>query len=65
MKRSARFMALGIGLILAGILGMMFGSDPNVGTGGQAFVYQAQILPLLGSVAGPILLIVGFFVKDK
>ena len=62
MKRSARFMALGIGIILAGILGRLFAME--LGQGGL-FRYVAGLMPLFAAIAGPIFLVIGFFVKDE
>ena len=63
MKRSARFMVLGIGIILAGILGFLLMED-QTSNGSILLWYIGQGLPLLGALAGPILLVVGFFIKD-
>ena len=66
MKKSARFMILGIGLILAGILSgnlsFLFRDDL---TSNLYWLYLEQLLPLSSVVIGPVLLIIGFFVKDE
>lgn len=62
MKLSARLMVFGIGIILAGILGILFNFQPSSGI---LYWYIAEGLPIFASVAGPIILIVGLFVKDK
>ena len=66
MKKSARFMILGIGLILAGILSgnlsVLFRDDL---TSNLYWLYLEQLLPLSSVVIGPVLLIIGFFVKDE
>lgn len=66
MKKSARFMILGIGLILAGILSgnlsVLFRDDL---TSNLYWLYLEQLLPLSSVVIGPVLLVIGFFVKDE
>ncbi|MEI3152965.1 MAG: hypothetical protein V8S82_04970 [Eubacteriales bacterium] len=66
MKKSARFMILGIGLILAGILAgnlsVLFRDDL---TSNLYWLYLEQLLPLSSVVIGPVLLVIGFFIKDE
>ena len=66
MKKSARFMILGIGLILAGILSgnlsVLFRDDL---TSNLYWLYLEQLLPLSSVVIGPVLLVIGFFIKDE
>lgn len=62
MKKSARVMILGIGIILAGILGMLFHAEPS---SGYLYWYISNGLPIFASIAGPIILIVGCFIKDE
>lgn len=64
MKKSVRLMMLGIGLILNGILGAIFCVVCSIGGGyaGAIGIYM-QIIPIVGSILGPILLVIGYFVS--
>ena len=58
-------MMLGIGLILNGILGAIFYVACSItsASGSGLISYMVFIVPVVGSILGPILLVIGYFVS--
>ncbi len=61
MKRSLKTMLLGIGIILVGIIGVMFNLEQSYGVFFQVIAFY---VPIFSMFAGPIILLIGFFTKD-
>ena len=61
MKKSAKIMVLGIGIILVGIIGVLFNLEPSTGI---FYWFLAQGVPVFSMFAGPLLLLIGVFMKD-
>ncbi len=61
MKKSLKTMILGIGIILVGIIGAIF----NIAQSHDVFFQViAFYIPVFSMFAGPIILLIGFFMKD-